>query len=1304
LSQRLTTAELREWSQRLRSLVAERVSAETAAIESRTEAHREEQADYQRTFSQVLAALDAERQELAERYRAAREHAEAAWTTALDHQAAMAEAALAECEERFANDRNAAQQRRDETVWLVGSLLDDKSDDSPLQQLHRLESQVEGAQQELRQAVESADGLRQQALEYLESCRLSTEVGVTEPAAPPADLTMLRDACLQAARDAEAPYRRLMSLWLPRLFVGLRPLALFLLLTAAIGGLSWWLLDPDLIGVKATSRDPGWVAILFASGGAVSVVALVLLHVVAGQKVFPLLTELFARCRAAQALGSRWEIVSREAIEAAEQDCDTRHARRVHQRDEALQKASLEFAEKLRELTAARQSTLDELRTSAAAERQKLERDRETELARLTRAELAAVQEYEARRTQTLAELNSLHQKRVTEIDEQARATWDGLRKRWLTGLQELQECVVRWQAESPPVREWRDVIRESAAVDDTAPAAPVVVGHLQARLDQLEGGVSPDRDLAFGAAAWELPVRLDLQRQPGLLVRTHDAASQQAAVRLLQCTMLQLMDALPPGRVRFTILDPVSLGESFAAFMHLADVDELLITSRIWTEPGQIEQRLADLTEHLETVLQMFLRNEYATLEAYNRQAGEVAEPYRVLVVSGLPTNFTDIALRRLWNIVMSGARCGVIPLIAALDATPLPRGFALSDLEPYLTVLEASGGEIRVQDSELSRWPLRLAAPPAAGEFGELVKVLGRRAGDVRRVEVPFARVAPADDGIWKASATRGVNVPIGRAGATKVQSVALGSGTSQHVLIAGKTGSGKSTLLHALITNACLHYSPQELELYLVDFKKGVEFKVYARHELPHARVIGIESDREFGVSVLERLDTVLEERSVLFREAGVPDLAGFREKQPLQPMPRILLVIDEFQEFFVEDDPLSQTAALLLDRLIRQGRAFGVHVVLGSQTLAGAYSLARSTLGQVAVRIALQCSETDAHLILSEENTAARLLTRPGEAIYNDANGLVAGNHLFQVVWLDERERDRRLTDIRNRGVAAGMVTARTVVFEGNVPADLASLPMRAGGNGRVPHSSVPAWLGEAVSLRGSLGLEFSASAGNHLLLAGQDEAAALGVLAGCVLSVRQSAAPGERLLVFNASPQEKTAAGWAELQAATPQLSLHDIGEVEPQLEALVAEIRSREGRIGPRIWFCLFDLVRFRKLRKPDDDFSFSSFDKKPQSLGERLTEVLRDGPLVGVHVWVWCDSLNTLNRWFTREMLQQFEYRVAFAMNSADSSQFIDSPVASRLGANRAWLFRGDRGTLDKFRPYHPPLPGRLAKPSVES
>ena len=195
------------------------------------------------------------------------------------------------------------------------------------------------------------------------------------------------------------------------------------------------------------------------------------------------------------------------------------------------------------------------------------------------------------------------------------------------------------------------------------------------------------------------------------------------------------------------------------------------------------------------------------------------------------------------------------------------------------------------------------------------------------------------------------------MGRSGATKLQYVRLGRGVAQHVLIAGKTGSGKSTLLHAMVTNLAMWYSPDEVEFYLVDFKKGVEFKTYATHNLPHARAIAVESDREFGLSVLQRLDAELTRRGNLYRKAGTQDLAAYRKSPGAVRMPRTLLMIDEFQEFFSEDDKLAQDAGVLLDRLVRQGRAFGIHVLLGSQTIGGSSGLARSTIGQMAVRIAL-----------------------------------------------------------------------------------------------------------------------------------------------------------------------------------------------------------------------------------------------------------------------------------------------------------------------------------------------------------
>src|SRR5262249_56670757 len=148
----------------------------------------------------------------------------------------------------------------------------------------------------------------------------------------------------------------------------------------------------------------------------------------------------------------------------------------------------------------------------------------------------------------------------------------------------------------------------------------------------------------------------------------------------------------------------------------------------------------------------------------------------------------------------------------------------------------------------------------------------------------EVPCDFVAPKRDQVWTRDSRKGLAVPIGRSGATKQQVFQVGQGTAEHALVAGKTGSGKSALLHALITNLALTYSPDEAELYLIDFKKGVEFQGYAAHRLPHARVVAIESEREFGLSVLQRLDGILKERGDKFRDASVNDLARYRAAKP------------------------------------------------------------------------------------------------------------------------------------------------------------------------------------------------------------------------------------------------------------------------------------------------------------------------------------------------------------------------------------------------------------------------------------
>src|SRR6185503_8023439 len=142
-------------------------------------------------------------------------------------------------------------------------------------------------------------------------------------------------------------------------------------------------------------------------------------------------------------------------------------------------------------------------------------------------------------------------------------------------------------------------------------------------------------------------------------------SSGREQIIAALNNIVLRLLSTAPAGRLSFTVIDPVSLGQSFSGVMHLADHAEHLINGRIWTQPAQIEQRLADLNEHMEKIIQMYLRNEYATIAEYNEQAGNIAEKYRFLVIADFPMNFSEVAVKRLMSIVNSGARCGVYTLI---------------------------------------------------------------------------------------------------------------------------------------------------------------------------------------------------------------------------------------------------------------------------------------------------------------------------------------------------------------------------------------------------------------------------------------------------------------------------------------------------------------------------------------------------------------------------------------------------------------------------------------------------------------
>ncbi len=1279
------------------SLSAARLAADDPELEERrTELANliadadQRQQDMEAEFSQRWAAVEAEEQaEVAaanSEYQAISREANGTWT----------------------QETEAVEARYRENDWMLSSLLDDDSDDSPKREFDAFRSNIEATGERI--AAEST-ALRETYDRVAETVQ-SRGHWRGDPSSPQVETLKSAEKARERFDTAKTAFDEQLAQfekhWFPKIVSGWRVLVIGLLIWMVAFAALFFTIDPQQIGLRNLDRI-GWA---LASGGALVVVCgLVCLTLwdIAARKTWTAFTPLYSAIVIASDAERQWSRRSKAELQRREKDFRERHSYIQQRRKSAEEKFNRERSDRLQAVTTTRDEKLhaavivrdERIRQAdeaAAEQKTELEREHRQRVESWTRE----FEQIHSRLEQRIAELQS---HRVTDEANRRQI----MERDWSAMLSAVRQSADDIQTAGQTRRVgWSDILKSDWPVPDEIPSQ-MQIGDLRLDLPRfLKGELEANAVGLEAESARNLPLMLPFPHSPSLVVETNQGGRNEA-VAVLQVAMLRLLTQLPPGKVRFTVIDPVGLGEPFSAFMHLADFDDLLITNRIWTESAHIDQQLSDLTEHLENVFQKYLRNEFETIEDYNHHAGEVAEPYRILVVAGFPSAFTERAASRLTSIMASGPRCGVYTLLSVDTRQTMPRGFQLSDVEQNATVLRWQGGGFQTAIDGTHVLPVLPDAPPEPNVFTGIVRKLGDLSRHVRRVEVPFHRIVPTEDRYWTDDSRDVLDVPLGRSGATKLQHLRFGIGTSQHALVAGRTGSGKSTLLHVLVTTLALKYSPDDVEFYLIDFKKGVEFKTYASHNLPHAKVIAIESDREFGVSTLQRLDEVLKERGELFRDLGVQDIGQFRDSQPDTPMPRILLVVDEFQEFFVEDDRHSQTASLLLDRLVRQGRAFGIHILLGSQTLGGAYSLARTTLSQMAVRIALQCSEADAHLILSEDNTAARLLTRPGEAIYNDANGMLEGNNLFQVAWLGDDEHDRYLEQVRDLAIERDRPPASPIVFEGNIPASLLrntelvqrlrDLPPEA------TETPQKVWWGESVSISHPTHTAFVHQAGANVLIVGAAGSMLDGLFIGACLSLASGVANSDDAVlptfsVFNESDEPNST--WTTLDERLPQ----EIKVITPNATAdfireVAQEVKRRadEGDDTPSVFLFINDVSQFRDLRKAEDDFGFStSLDRdKSVSPGKAFGEILRDGPAVGIHTIAYANSYNTVDRWFGRQLLREFETRIVFQMSPADSSNLIDSPAAGRLGPNRALLYRDDQGTLEKFRPYGPPTADSL-------
>ncbi len=239
--------------------------------------------------------------------------------------------------------------------------------------------------------------------------------------------------------------------------------------------------------------------------------------------------------------------------------------------------------------------------------------------------------------------------------------------------------------------------------------------------------------------------------------------------------------------------------------------------------------------------------------------------------------------------------------------------------------------------------------------------------------------------DEKFWTKSSQSKVSVPVGWD--INHNEVCFEIGEAQnHTLICDHSGSGKSNFLHVLIQNLAFYYAPNEIQLFLLDYKEGVEFNAYAKEGiLEHARLVSVASSVGFGVSFLSWLDKEMKKRGEMFKQFNVKDLSDYRKHGE---MPRLIVVIDEFQVLFSDSSTKDkERVEAYLTNILKKGRSYGVHLILATQTMHGP-GINNSLMSQIANRIALPMDAEDSESILNDD--VACELVRP-EGIFNNNGG-------------------------------------------------------------------------------------------------------------------------------------------------------------------------------------------------------------------------------------------------------------------------------------------------------------------------
>ncbi len=777
----------------------------------------------------------------------------------------------------------------------------------------------------------------------------------------------------------------------------------------------------------------------------------------------------------------------------------------------------------------------------------------------------------------------------------------------------------------------------------------------------------------------------IELLNNQHLIIR-HNNATKPKVLDVVNTLIGRLMASTAPGRVIINMVDADEMDGTCDIFKSLNHN-----VFRILTRNEEIRKCFDEEDRNIGNIVQNMLLAPIRTLFEYN-QNKENKQPYHLLVLEDFPVGINGESQMLLQKILKNGIRAGVNVIMLVnedkIDLSDESRkaynNCRMSELEKSCAVFDFTKEDSNLHFDILPDEYLH-----------KIVQYVNTGVEIQEETVIPFGDYLIPEEEWWNRRSAKLIEVPFGISENKQIQRVKITQESGQNsAVVIGIPGSGKSVFLHTLICNAAVNYSPDELNMYLLDFS-GVEFNTYALHNLPHARVIAPEAEREFGLSILKELVEEGTRRMNLCRDNHVSNIVDLKAKNPDIYIPRLLVIIDEFQKIFeIENDNISKEANSKIHNIIQEFRKFGINLILATQKLPPSYILPKDL---IANRIVFKSSPNDFSALIQMNSGLKVPQLHTGECVYNSESGSPYDNKQVQTFLTTKRDYDGLLEKISKYEKRKNYEKKhRLLVFRGN---DLPEFSERIvapihEASDKMP-SEVGLYLGESIAIQETdVCVSLREESNNNLLIIGgeQDVAPKIAFYAACsavAVHDEQSA----KFYTFNFlrgdDPlMEDIDKVFYDLPNSTVLYKAADVLNILSLVKEEIDARRNDETALQSHIYltFLAFHLARmFDQGGRRGNDVS---------ECGALLDYILKNGPTVGVFTILHCDNYANLCR--IGSPLSSFNYRVALQMSENESNKIVDSSIANKLydikrasSKYRAYFRDNSRNITTKFKPY---------------